>query len=172
MEPPSLDPYQSVCNPGKNKYDAGDGEAWSDARLQRQFTFRNRGCDVVSVDSSSGCWEYYLPLNRVVLSELVSPITVGVAETLEAVVDTDDPIEELDVTETAVLSAEADVDDEAIFSVADDVETVAAVVLASSCRGRGHATPAETMLKHTNKQRRVPHIRVDGATFIIANETM
>lgn len=99
-----------------------------------------------------------------VLPELVPPVTVGDAETAEAVVDTEDATEEPDVTEAAVLSAEAD--DEATFSVVDG-ETVAAVVLASSCRGSGRATPAKTMLKHNNKQRRALHILGAGVTRIL-----
>lgn len=100
------------------------------------------------------------------LTELVPPVTVGVVEVLSAVVDTEDAAEELEVTETAVLSAEADVDDEAAASVAD-CETTAAVVLASSCRGSGRATPARTMLKHMKEQRRAPHFRGDGPNRIL-----
>lgn len=105
-------------------------------------------------------------LNEVVLTEVVPPVTVGDAETPEAVVDTEDVTEELDVTEAAVLSAEADVDDEAASSVADE-ETVAAVVLASSCRGSGCAIPAKTILKHKKKQRRTPHIPGVGVARIL-----
>ena len=101
-----------------------------------------------------------------VLREPVPPVTVGVEETLSAVVDNEDATEELDVTEAVVLPAEADVDDEAAPSVAD-CETVAAVVLASSCRGSGCATPAKTTLKHTKKQRRALHIRGDGPNCIL-----
>lgn len=100
------------------------------------------------------------------LVELVPPVTVGVVETLAAVVEAGDGLEELDVTDNAVLSAEADVNDEAAFSVADE-ETVGVVVLASSCRGSGRATPAKTMLEHTKKQKRASHICGDGATRIL-----
>lgn len=78
--------------------------------------------------------------------------------------DTEDATEDPDVTEAVVLCAEAD--DKATSSVADG-ETVAAVVLESSCRGSGRATPARTMLKHNNKQRRALHVPGVGVTRIL-----
>ena len=110
-------------------------------------------------------------MNRVTLTELVPPVTVGVADVLEeAVVDSEDAAEEeLDVTEAVVLSTEAGVDDEAALSVADgDTAVAAAVVLVSSCRGSGRAILAKLKLKHTNKQRRTPHVRGVGTTRMMS----
>ena len=102
--------------------------------------------------------ECHVPLNRVELTSLVPPVTVGAAAEPVSVADTEDGIEELPASETAVPSAEDVKDAEAASSVADEGAVVTGASPISSCRGSGRATPAKTMLKHRKKQRTTPHI--------------
>lgn len=75
-----------------------------------------------------------------------------------SVADTEVGIGELSASETADLSAEDEKDAEAASPVEDEGAVVTGASLTSSCRGRGCATPAKTMLKHKRKQRTTPHI--------------
>lgn len=75
-----------------------------------------------------------------------------------SVADTEDSIEELSTSETAVLSAEDVKDAEAASSVVDEGAVVTGASPISSCRGSGRATPAKTRLKQRRKQRTIPHI--------------
>lgn len=75
-----------------------------------------------------------------------------------SVADTEVGIDELSASETAELSAEDEKDAEAASPVEDEGAVVTGASLISSCRGRGCATPAKTMLKHRRKQRTTPHI--------------
>lgn len=74
------------------------------------------------------------------------------------VADIEDGIEELSASETAELPAEDVKDAEAASRVVDEGAVVTGASLISSCRGRGCATPAKTMLKHRRRQRTTPHI--------------
>lgn len=76
-----------------------------------------------------------------------------------SVADTEVGIAELSASETAELSAEDEKDAEAASPVEDEGAVVTgASLIISSCRGRGCATPAKTMLEHKRKQRTTPHI--------------
>lgn len=92
------------------------------------------------------------------LISLVPPVTVGTGAVPVPVADTEDSSEELCASETDELSAEDVKDAEAASSLVDEGAVVAGASPKSSCRGRGCATPAKTMLKHRRKQRTTLHI--------------